>query len=83
MNPLIRAVIKGGTSRLPIRLLCVRWYAAYPLSLRHLEEMIAERGLSIDHATVHRWALKLLLVMTWLFRPHKKAVGFKWRMDET
>jgi hypothetical protein len=32
---------------------------------------------------VYRWALKLLPVMTWLFRPYKKAVGFKWRMDET
>jgi transposase-like protein len=34
-------------------LLCVRWYAAYPLSFRHLEEMMAERGVVVDHATVH------------------------------
>jgi len=31
-------------------LLCVRWYVAYPLSLRHLEEMTAERGLSVDYS---------------------------------
>lgn len=39
-------------------LVCVRWYTAYPLSLRDLEEMMAERGVCVDHATVHRWALK-------------------------
>lgn len=36
-------------------LLCVRWYLSYGLSLRDLEEMIAERGMSVDHATIHRW----------------------------
>ncbi len=35
-------------------LVCVRWYAAYPLSLRNLEEMMAERGVAVDHAKVHR-----------------------------
>ena len=33
---------------------CVRWYATYPLSLRHIQEMMAERGVGVDHATVHR-----------------------------
>jgi len=40
--------------------MCVRWYVAYPLSLRNLEEMMAERGVGVDHATVHRWALKIV-----------------------
>ena len=44
-------------------LVCVRWYAAYPLSLRNLEEMMAERGVLVDHATVHRWSLKMLPVL--------------------
>ena len=44
-------------------LVCVRWYAAYPLSLRNLEEMMAERGVLVDHATVHRRALKMLPVL--------------------
>jgi transposase-like protein len=38
-------------------LVCVRWYVAYPLSLRHIEEMMQERGVFVDHTTVHRWAL--------------------------
>ena len=64
-------------------LLCVRWYAAYALSLRNLEEMMAERGVQVDHATVHRWALKILPVLAKVFRRRKHPVGRSWRMDET
>jgi transposase-like protein len=39
-------------------LLCVRWYLTYGLSLRSLEEMMAERGISVDHATIHRWVIR-------------------------
>ena len=38
-----------------IILLCVRWYLRYGLSYRDLEEMMQERGLSIDHTTIYRW----------------------------
>ena len=37
---------------------CVHWYLAYKLSLRNLEEMMAERGISVDHATVQRWVVR-------------------------
>ena len=53
---------------LEIMLVCVRWYAAYALSLRNLEEMMAERGVLVDHATVHRWSLKMLPVLATVFR---------------
>ena len=56
-NSTLRRVIKRLHFPLEVMLLCVRWYAAYPLSLRNLEEMMAERGVPVDHATVHRWAL--------------------------
>ncbi|MDM0110233.1 IS6 family transposase [Variovorax sp. J22R24] len=68
---------------LEVMLVCVRWYAAYPLSLRHIEEMMAERGVSVDHATVHRWAMKILPVLAVVFRRRKRPVGTSWRMDET
>jgi putative transposase len=68
--------------RIDVMLLCVRWYVAYPLSLRNLEEMMSERSISVDHSTVHRWALKLLPVMEKLFRRRKRPVGKSWRMDE-
>src|SRR5712664_3517055 len=38
-----------------IIILCVRWYLRYSLSYRDLEEMMAERGLSVDHVTIWRW----------------------------
>ena len=41
-------------------LVCIRWYAAYPLSYRHLKEMMQERGVSVDHSSINRWAIRLL-----------------------
>lgn len=64
-------------------LTCVRWYVAYPLSLRHIESMMQERGVFVDHSTVHRWAIKMLPVLTGVFRQRKRPVGLSWRMDET
>ncbi|OTP75021.1 Transposase [Caballeronia sordidicola] len=64
-------------------LTCVRWYVAYPLSLRHLEEMMSERAVSVDHSTVHRWAIKLLPALGKAFGPRKQGIGRSWRMDET
>ena len=49
----LRKVIKRMPYPLEVMLTCVRWYAAYPLSLRYIEEMMQERGVSVDHATVH------------------------------
>lgn len=36
----------------------VRWYCRYPISYRDLEEMLAERGISVDHTTIYRWVLR-------------------------
>jgi putative transposase len=58
LNPAVTRVLKRLHYPLDVILTCVRWYVAYPLSLRHLEEMMAERGVSVDHSTVHRWAIK-------------------------
>ncbi len=82
-NSTLRHVIKRLHFPLEVMLVCVRWYAAYPLSLRNLEEMMAERGVAVDHATVHRWALKILPVLAGVFRRRKRAVGASWRIDET
>lgn len=79
----LRKVIKRMHYPLEVMLTCVRWYAAYPLSLRHIEEMMHERGVLVDHATVHRWAIKILPVLAAVFRRRKLPVGRSWRMDET
>jgi len=44
---------------------------------------MAERGISVDHSTVHRWAIKLLPVLEREFRRSKHKVGKSLRMDET
>jgi len=79
----VARVLKRLHYPLDVILTCVRWYVAYPLSLRHLEEVMAERGISVDHSTVHRWAIKVLPVLEKAFRRRKRAVGRSWRMDET
>lgn len=83
LNPAVARVLKRLHYPLDVILTCVRWYVAYPLSLRHLEDMMAERGISVDHSTVHCWAIKLLPVLEKAFRRRKQPVGKSWRMDET
>ena len=79
----IAKVLKRLHSPLDVILLCVRWYVAYSLSLRNLEEMMAERGFEVDHSSVHRWVIKLVPLFEKAFRKHKRPVGKSWRMDET
>ena len=79
----LRKVIKRMHYPLEVMLVCVRWYEAYPMSLRHIEEMMAERGVFVDHATVHRWSIKILPVLAAVFRRRKRPVGTSWRMDES
>jgi transposase-like protein len=40
-----------------IILVCIRWYAGYPLGYRHIEEMMQERGVFVDHSSINRWAV--------------------------
>ena len=79
----LRGVLKRLHYPLEVMLVCVRWYVAYPLSFRHIEEMMQERGVSVDHTTVHRWAMKVLPVLAAIFRRRKRVVGRSWRLDET
>jgi putative transposase len=45
--------------------------------------MMAERGITVDHSTLHRWAIRLVPLPDKAFRRHKRSVGRRWRMDET
>lgn len=78
----VAKVLKRLHYPLDVILLCVRWYVAYSLSLRNLEEMMAERGFQVDHSSVHRWVIKLVPLFEKAFRKHKRPVGRRWRMDE-
>ena len=74
---------KGMRFPIDVILVCIRWYAAYPLSYRHLEEMMQERGVFVDHSSINRWAIRFLPLLEKVFRKHKRQVGGSWRMDET
>ncbi|CQI95873.1 putative transposase remnant [Yersinia rohdei] len=66
------SLIRNAFSRLhyPIDVIaqCVHWYLAYALSLRHLEEMMAERGIVVDHSMLHRWVIRLVPLLDKVFR---------------
>jgi putative transposase len=74
---------KGAHFPQEIILTCVRWYVAYPLSTRHVEELMQERGVPVDHATVNRWVIKYTPHLEEAFHRRKRPVGISWRMDET
>ena len=74
---------KGMRFPIDVILVCLRWYVAYPLSYRHLEEMMQERGVSVDHSSINPWAIRFLPLVVKMARKHKRQVGGSWRMDET
>jgi putative transposase len=74
---------KGAHFPQAIILTGVRWYVAYPLSTRHVEELMLERGVHVDHATINRWVIKYSPQLEAAFHHRKRPVWVSWRMDET
>ena len=77
------ALFYGRHFRDEIILLCVRWDLRYSLSYRDLEEMMEERGLSVDHSTIARWLLRYAPVLNERLRRHVRRPAGSWRVDET
>jgi putative transposase len=74
---------KGSQFEREIILWGVRWYVAYPISYRQLEEMMGERGVAVDHSTLNRWVIKYAPEVEKQFRRRQRPVGRSWRLDET
>jgi len=74
---------KGSQFEKAIILWGVRWYVAYPISYRQLEEMMSERGVAVDHSTLNRWVIKYAPEIEKQFRRWQRPVGRSWRLDET
>ena len=74
---------KGAHFPPDVILMGVRWYVAYPLSTRHVEELMEERGVEVDHSTINRWVIKYSPQLEEAFHRHKRPVWVSWRMDET
>ena len=74
---------KGAHFPKDIILMGVRWYVAYPLSYRHVDELLEKRGVPVDHGTIQLWAVKYSPPLEEAFHRRKRAVWISWRMDET
>lgn len=75
---------KGRYFEKEMILMAVRWYVAYALSYRDIEELMLERGLHVDHSTLSRWVVRYAPQLEDEFRKHhKQKTGLSWRADET
>src|SRR5690242_21645094 len=63
--------------------LAVRWYLRYGLSYRDVEELLAERGIEVDHMTLYRWVQRVTPLLPEMAGPARHAVGARWFVDET
>jgi transposase, IS6 family len=77
------SLFRGRHFQEEVIVLCVRWYLRYSLSYRDLEEMMAERGLNVDHSTIARWVLRYAPILNQRIRRHVRHVNRSWRVDET
>ena len=64
-------------------LLAVRWYPRYGLSYRDVQELLAERGVDVDHVTIYRWVQRFTPLVIDAARPCRHSVGDRWFVDET
>ena len=77
------ALFKGRHFQDRITVLCVRWYLRYCLTLSDLEEMMAERGLRVDHSSIGRWVLRYAPELYQRIRRELRFPNRSWRVDET
>jgi IS6 family transposase len=59
-------------------LLSIRWYLRLGLSYRDVEELLAERGVEVDHVTLYRWVQRFAPLLAEEARPCRRAVGDQW-----
>ena len=74
---------KGRHFQADVILICTRWYLRYALSYRDIQEMMTERGLSVDHTTIYRWVQEYAPELDKRSRPYLKQTNDSWRVDET
>ena len=77
------ALFGGRHFEAVIIILCVRWYLRYSLSQRDLGEIMAERGLAVDHVTIWRWVQRYVPVLNQRIRRELRHPNRSWRVDET
>src|SRR6266498_35080 len=81
--PAPRSAFAGYRCPPEVITLAVRWYLRFGLSYRDVEELLAERGVDVDHVTVYRWVQRFAPAFAEAARPCRHAVGDRWQVDET
>lgn len=81
--PFERFAFAGSRFPPEVILLAVRWYLRYGLSFRDVEELLAERGIDVDHVTIYRWVQRFTPMRIDAARPCRHAVGGRRFVDET
>jgi IS6 family transposase len=78
-----RSAFAGFRFPSDVIVLAVRWYLRFGLSYRDVEELLAERGIEVDHVTIYRWVLRFTPLLADAARPCRHRVGDGWQVDET
>jgi transposase-like protein len=81
--PATRSAFAGFRFPPHVIVLATRWYLRFGLSYRDVEELLAERGIEVDHVTVYRWVQRFTPLLAEAARPCRHAVGDRWFVDET
>ena len=79
----VRAAFAGFCFPPDVIVLAVRWYLRFALSYRDVEELLAERGIQVDHVTIYRWVQRFTPLLAEAARPCRHAAGDRWQVDET
>ena len=82
-TPIAGSAFAGFCFPPEVIVLAVRWYLRFGLSYRDVEELLAERGVEVDHVTIHRWVQRFTPLLADAARPCRHAVGDRWQVDET
>src|SRR6266487_3903620 len=81
--PLPRSAFSGFRFPSDVIVVAVRWYLRFGLSYRDVEELLAERGVQVDHISIYRWVQRFTPLLAEAARPCRHAVGDRWFVDET
>jgi transposase-like protein len=79
----LRAAFVGFRFPPDVIVVAVRWSLRFGLSYRDVEELLADRGVEVDHVTIYRWVQRFTPLLAEAARPCRHAVGDRWQVDET
>ena len=79
----VSGLFKGRQFEPEVILLAIGWYLRFSLSYRHVEELLAERGVHADHVTIWRWVQRYAPELEKRVRKRLKATNDSWRVDQT